>query len=86
MSSSRSLLQLLTLATIGSASTLPSPLDVQLEHFNGTTITAVITNTAAKAYNLLHRNSILDLDPSRKLHVSNHGTTALFDPTQMELD
>lgn len=61
-------------STIASAAvTRRSPLDVQLVHVNDTIITAVITNTGKKGYNLLHRNSVLDPAPSRKLHVTGHG-------------
>lgn len=71
------LLQLLAVATAILAANHHSLLDVRLVPFNDTTITAVITNTGDKGYNLLHRNSILDLDPSRKLHISGHGKLAV---------
>ena len=69
------LLQLLAVTTLSVAAPWKrSPLDVQLVHSNGTFITATVTNTGRKSLSLLHRNSILDPHPSRKLHVSSHGT------------
>jgi len=50
-----------------------SPLEVQLVHLNDTTVTAVVTNTGRQGLNLLHKDSILDPFPSRKLSVSGPG-------------
>lgn len=65
---------LLEAAALGSAARLHSPVGVQLIPFNDTTITALITNTDDRGYNILHRNSVLDLDPSRKLWISSSST------------